>query len=193
MRDLRRLRRCVFVVACSWPRVSCAGRNSSLRSSTLDAFAVDGADGKHFVKAEFGEFSTMPDSALLVSTLLTATSTGLPLRASAARTSRSSGTMPSCTLTTKMMTSADSIASSTCSMAALMMTSSAFSRRSRPMPPVSTSVKGWPCHSTSALMRSRVTPGWSCTMAMRRPTMRLNSADLPTLGRPTMAISPDMG
>src|SRR6185436_16318960 len=29
-------------------------------------------------------------------------------------------------------------------------------------------------------------------MAMRRPTMRLKSADLPTFGRPTMAISPAM-
>src|SRR5690349_19575084 len=30
-------------------------------------------------------------------------------------------------------------------------------------------------------------------MAMRRPTMRLKSADLPTFGRPTMAIKPGMG
>src|SRR6266568_5963568 len=29
-------------------------------------------------------------------------------------------------------------------------------------------------------------------MAMRRPTMRLNSADLPTFGRPTIAINPGM-
>src|ERR1051325_6881601 len=36
-------------------------------------------------------------------------------------------------------------------------------------------------------MRSRVTPGWSWTMAWRFPTRRLKRVDLPTLGRPTMA------
>src|SRR3954471_22405945 len=72
------------------------------------------------------------------------------------------------------------------------MTSLAFSPRVRPMPPVSTRVKGLPCHSPSAVTRSRVTPGWSCTIAMRLPTMRLNRADLPTLGRPTIAINPDI-
>src|SRR5262245_54657037 len=36
-------------------------------------------------------------------------------------------------------------------------------------------------------MRSRVTPGWSWTIAWRLPTRRLKSVDLPTLGRPTMA------
>ena len=35
--------------------------------------------------------------------------------------------------------------------------------------------------------RSRVTPGRSSTSATRLPTRRLNSVDLPTLGRPTMA------
>ncbi len=35
--------------------------------------------------------------------------------------------------------------------------------------------------------RSRVTPGWSSTSASRLPTRRLNSVDLPTFGRPTMA------
>ena len=38
-------------------------------------------------------------------------------------------------------------------------------------------------------MRSRVTPGMSCTTAARRPRMRLTSVDLPTLGRPTMATT----
>src|SRR5579871_1699665 len=36
-------------------------------------------------------------------------------------------------------------------------------------------------------MRSRVIPGSSPTMARREPTSRLNSVDLPTFGRPTMA------
>src|ERR1035438_47660 len=72
-----------------------------------------------------------------------------------------------------------------------MMMASDFSRRSRPMPPVSTSVKDFPPHSASAVTPSRVTPGWSWTIAMRLPTMRLNSADLPAFGRPTMAIKFD--
>src|SRR6266850_141871 len=67
-----------------------------------------------------------------------------------------------------------------------MMTSSAFSPRNRPIPPVSTRVKARPRHSASAVTRSRVTPGRSWTMAMRRPTIRLKSADFPTFGRPTL-------
>src|SRR4051794_2348918 len=40
--------------------------------------------------------------------------------------------------------------------------------------------------------RSRVTPGSSSTSASFCPTRRLNSVDLPTLGRPIMAIVNDM-
>src|ERR1044071_6518842 len=36
-------------------------------------------------------------------------------------------------------------------------------------------------------MRSRVTPGLSCTTASRRPRMRFTRVDLPTLGLPTTA------
>ena len=42
-------------------------------------------------------------------------------------------------------------------------------------------------------LRSRVTPGWSSTMAIFRPASRLNSVDLPTFGRPTMATFSVMG
>ena len=52
-------------------------------------------------------------------------------------------------------------------------------------------MKGRPCHSTSALRRSRVTPGRSCTIATRLRAILLNKADFPTLGRPTMATTPD--
>ena len=38
-------------------------------------------------------------------------------------------------------------------------------------------------------MRSRVMPGSSPTMERREPVRRLKSVDLPTLGRPTMAMS----
>ena len=41
--------------------------------------------------------------------------------------------------------------------------------------------------------RSRVTPGRSSTSARRLPTRRLNSVDLPTFGRPTMATVKLMG
>ena len=143
--------------------------------------------GKIFSKPSRENSATAPSSRC-VSTLLTATRIGLPLVLNFAATSRSSGTMPSCTLTTRMIALAASMAISTCSSAALTITSSDFSRRNRPMPPVSTSENDFPFHSASTLTRSRVTPGWSCTMAMRRLTMRLNSADLPTFGRPTMAM-----
>src|SRR4051794_38856482 len=39
-----------------------------------------------------------------------------------------------------------------------------------------------------ATTRSRVTPGMSCTMLMRRPAKALSRLLLPTLGRPTMAM-----
>ena len=50
------------------------------------------------------------------------------------------------------------------------------------IPPVSTSVKRRPFHSVTISLRSRVTPGRSCTTAVRDPERRLTSEDLPTLG-----------
>src|SRR2546425_12357288 len=38
-------------------------------------------------------------------------------------------------------------------------------------------------------MRSRVIPGSSVTMERRVPVRRLNNLDLPTLGRPAMAVN----
>src|SRR2546430_2308057 len=38
-------------------------------------------------------------------------------------------------------------------------------------------------------MRSRVTPGMSWTMLIRFPTRALSRLDLPTLGRPTIAMT----
>src|ERR1043165_3559958 len=57
-----------------------------------------------------------------------------------------------------------------------------------PMPPVSTISKRKPSRSTSCSRRSRVTPGVGSTMAMGSPTRRLNRLDLPTMGRPKMAM-----
>lgn len=55
------------------------------------------------------------------------------------------------------------------------------------MPPVSMIVQGVGVAVQGAEIRSRVTPGWSWTMAIFRPARRLKSADFPTLGRPTIA------
>ena len=44
------------------------------------------------------------------------------------------------------------------------------------------SVKRRPFHSASISLRSRVTPGRSCTTASREPERRLTSEDLPTFG-----------
>ena len=46
-----------------------------------------------------------------------------------------------------------------------------------------------PAKVASASRRSRVTPGLSSTIASRLPDSRLNSVDLPTLGRPMIATT----
>jgi len=62
---------------------------------------------------------------------------------------------------------------------------SVFDRRR--MPAVSTKHSGPSSVSTTVSMVSRVVPGMSCTTARSSPMSRLNSVDLPTLGRPTSA------
>src|SRR5436309_4525647 len=57
------------------------------------------------------------------------------------------------------------------------------------MPPVSISSKKRPPDSTTVATRSRVTPAVGSTMAMRLPASQLNSDDLPTFGRPTIATT----
>ena len=57
-------------------------------------------------------------------------------------------------------------------------------------PPVSTSTKRLPVHSQTSSLRSRVTPGISCTTAARVSVRRLTSVDLPTFGKPTIATAP---
>ena len=54
-------------------------------------------------------------------------------------------------------------------------------------PAVSMAVKARSPRRALPSRRSRVTPGRSSTSARRLPTRRLNSVDLPTFGRPTMA------
>src|SRR5262249_52845141 len=60
-------------------------------------------------------------------------------------------------------------------------------------PAVSITVKRRSPIRAAPRRRSRVTPGWSLTIARRLPTSRLNRVDLPTFGRPTTATVKDMG
>ena len=96
---------------------------------------------------------------------------------------RSVATMPVRTSVTKMMQSAESMAICAC----VRIWDKIISFDSGSMPPVSTSENFLFFHSHSPKMRSRVTPGVSSTMERRCPISLLNSVDLPTFGRPTMA------
>ena len=59
-------------------------------------------------------------------------------------------------------------------------------------PAVSISVTRCPSSTASPSRRSRVRPGMSDTSAVRLAVRRLNRVDLPTLGRPTMAMTGGM-
>src|SRR5215468_2249988 len=59
-------------------------------------------------------------------------------------------------------------------------------------PPVSMSTQGTGPTRPNPYWRSRVSPGTSATMASRVPVSTLNSVDLPTLGRPTRAMTGNM-
>ena len=50
-----------------------------------------------------------------------------------------------------------------------------------------------PFQSPTSSLRSRVTPGVSCTTAARDSVSRLTSVDLPTFGKPTIATVPISG
>ncbi len=85
---------------------------------------------------------------------------------------------------------------SACSIAALVCASMRPARLCGPAssrPAVSITVNSRSPSRASPSRRSRVTPGRSSTSASRRPTSRLNSVDLPTFGRPTMATVKLMG
>ena len=55
--------------------------------------------------------------------------------------------------------------------------------------PTSLTVKGHLYKTASPSLRSRVTPGLSCTKAFLRPVRRLNKVDFPTFVRPTKEIT----
>src|SRR5207237_2347782 len=60
-------------------------------------------------------------------------------------------------------------------------------------PPVSISRKRLPFHSQTSSLRSRVTPGVSCTTAARDSVNRFTNVDFPTFGKPTIATVPSRG
>ena len=117
------------------------------------------------------------------SILFTASTTGFRARRSMLATSWSAAVSPVLMSQRKTITVAFWMAISAC----LRIKERIWVVVPGSMPPVSTMSKARPRHSHSAYSRSRVTPGVSSTMESRRPTNLLNSMDLPTLGRPTMA------
>src|SRR5438270_6511927 len=128
--------------------------------------------------------SQASESLLSPSTLLATNTTGRLLRRSRFATRSSSSVTPTVASTTSRTRSASATARSAWSLTWLSSPPSAASQ-----PPVSTRRNGRPRQSASTVLRSRVTPGCSSTIASRRPRMRLTSVDLPTLGRPTTATT----
>src|SRR5690606_6124259 len=116
------------------------------------------------------------------SSFVATSSTGLPSCLSHCATCWSPAVTPSRPSTAKRIRSASCTAASTRRWIG-------FSQRSPDhRPPVSSTVNARPeSVTTRPSLTSRVTPGWSATIASFAPTSRLNSADLPTLGRPTIA------
>jgi|GEM_PF-4722370 len=128
--------------------------------------------------------SAAPASPARLSALLAMRITFVADLRSALAMSRSPGITPSRASITKRQASAISMALSVWARASAAMPFSFGSSR----PAVSITVKRIPRKRASPARRSRVTPGLSSTRASLRPTSRLNSVDLPTLGRPMMAI-----
>ena len=113
-----------------------------------------------------------------LSTLFAATTTGSFERRSRSAISSSPGRRPALASTTSIATSASAMAAWACSRIDPAIGSASM----KSMPPVSISVKRRPFHSQASSLRSRVTPGRSCTTASREPLSRFTSEDLPTFG-----------
>src|SRR3974390_3419126 len=125
----------------------------------------------------------MPSILLAISTV------GLPdLRTSSAK-ARSACTGSARASIMKKIASACAMAVSVCA----RMRPARLSRAESSKPAVSITVNSRSPSLPSPSRRSRVTPGRLSTRATPRPTSRLNSVDLPTLGRPMMAIVSLMG
>ncbi len=117
------------------------------------------------------------------SALFAISTTGVVELRSQRAISSSSGVIPARESMTKIATSAMSTAACVC----WRMRPGKVAASSSSNPAVSTIRKSRPSRLASPSRRSRVTPGRSSTSAMRLPTSRLNSVDLPTLGRPIIA------
>ena len=121
----------------------------------------------------------------LPSALFATSMTRRPWRRSQAAKCASAGVMP---LRASMQNSTRSACATACSDEARMrpyrLSGAASSR-----PAVSISRTRRPRSIASASLASRVTPGVSATIARRPPASRLNSVDLPTLGRPAITTT----
>src|SRR5512133_3194532 len=120
------------------------------------------------------------------SILFASNSTGLRARRRIAASSSSPGVIPARASTTKRIRAAAAIA--VCAWSTIGRAIGAWSAMSTP--PVSISRKRCPCQSATASLRSRVTPGVSCTTAALGSLSRLARVDLPTFGKPTTATVP---
>ena len=153
--------------------------------------AVQRREGVRVAEAELGELPHRTFAALVVD--LVGDHEHRHRRAlQHARDRASSSVTPTVTSTTTTMTSASRIARSACPLTLAASPGSSSVRPDSPgssQPPVSIRRNRRPRHSPTNSLRSRVTPGFSCTIASRRPTMRFTSVDFPTLGRPTTATT----
>ena len=173
------------------------GRPAGASRSSSSTIAVEQVAGAVPCRPEIGIGSPSPSrwnssangSWLGSSILFASTSTGLCASRRIWATSSSPGVTPARASTTKSTRSASPIASRACS--AIARVSGVGSAMSTP--PVSTSTKRLPVHSQTSSLRSRVTPGVSCTTAARVSVSRLTSVDLPTFGKPTIATVPRSG
>ena len=145
--------------------------------------AVLGRDRDRIAEAERIGLDAGRPRAARPSLLLATRIAGLPdLRTRSAK-ARSTGVGPARASIRKNTASAAAIAASVCACMRPVRLSGAASSR----PAVSITVKARSPSRARPSRRSRVTPGRSSTNARRLPTRRLNSVDLPTFGRPTMA------
>ena len=126
-------------------------------------------------------------SASSPSPLLSTSVTGLPERRSSPATKWSWLVSPARASARKIRRSASATARSVCArICAARPTGFSTS------PPVSMTTLGTGPRRAKPYWRSRVSPGTSATMASRVPVSTLNSVDLPTLGRPTSAMTGSM-
>src|SRR5439155_5654855 len=132
--------------------------------------------------------SIAPTSPCLPSLLLATSTTGLLARRAKSAKARSLAVSPARASITNISASASSIAVSVCS--CIRAVSEPLAPSSSPA--VSITVNSRSPRRALPSRRSRVTPGSSSTSASFCPTSRLNSVDLPTLGRPMMAIVKDI-